>query len=89
MEWVMMAEWTSKQLLIAAGLSRNITRNQICLDTGCVQSYITKNLKSDEFKQLVMRFKGLPLDKDTQEYHGLTTLYKEVARLFWSESEKV
>lgn len=83
----MLNNFTVKQLLIAAGLARHLTRTEICRVTGCVNSYITKSLNNSEFTRLVTKFEKLPADKDTKEYKGLGTLLMEVGRLFYQEGE--
>jgi hypothetical protein len=83
----MLNNFTVKQLLIAAGLARKLSRTEICRVTGCVTSYITKSLNRPDFTRLVDRFQKLPADKDTNEYKGLGTLLMEVGRLLYLEGE--
>ena len=82
-----MNDFTLKQLLIAAGLSKGITRTEICRVAECGNSYISKNLNNPEFRKLKQRFSELPEDKDTKEYKGVGTLFMEVGRFLYFEGE--
>jgi len=82
-----MLNYTIKQMMIAVGLAKGLTRIEICRVGGCDNSYITKSLKRDEFNYLIKKFKNLPEDKDTKEYKGISTLYMEIGRLLYTEGE--
>lgn len=85
----MLEQFTVKQLLIAMGLARGIKRSEICHSVSCVNSYITKTLKNDEFNKLVEKLKKLPKDIDTAEYKGLGTLFMDIGRYLYLTGEQI
>lgn len=80
--------FTIRQFIIAFGLSRELSINEICRIADCTRMYYYKLLKSGKLKDLIPAFHGLPLDKDTKEYKGLSTALMEVARLIYTIGEK-
>jgi len=85
----MFSRFTVTQMLIAAGLARQLQRREICRIANCNTSYITRLLRDDSFNELVTMFKGIPFDKDTDTYKGIGTLYLDLGKLIYSYGEKV
>lgn len=81
--------FTVMQLLIACGMSRGLSRREICKKADASPAYIVKCMKDDKFLKLVTYFKAMPYDKDTVEYKGLSTLYMDIGRLFYQNGEKI
>lgn len=81
-------DWTIKQLAIAAGLARHLTRTRIMRDVKISAAYITKLNKTEEFQDLVKFFKILPVDEDTKEYKGRSTLLMDVGKFIYNNAEK-
>lgn len=81
--------YTFKQLIIAAGLSRKLTRREISRVSDSNLSYLTRLLKLEDFHRLIDMFDNLPVDKDTQNYSGLGTLYADIGRLVYGLGEKL
>lgn len=82
--------FTVKQLLIAVGLAKGISRAEIGRVVECSQSYITKNIKNDEFNNLLEMFKLLQYDKDTAGYNNnVGKLLMESGRILYSEGNKI
>ena len=84
----MIKNYTIKQLIIAAGLTRKLDRKEICRIADCVNSYITYVTHTVGFNEIQSMFDHLPYDKDTKEYKGLGTILMDIARLLYNLGEK-
>lgn len=80
-------DYTVKQLIIACGIARGLTRTEICRISSCVPSYITKIEETEKIKDLIKSFQLLPADKDTKIYQGIGTILLEIGRLIYSIGE--
>jgi len=80
--------FTTKQLLLAAGLGRNLSRSELCRVVGISDAYISKEIRIDAFNNLILVFKNRDLDDDVKKYTGLGTLFMMVGRYLYSIGEK-
>lgn len=83
-----LSKLTMKQVLLASGLGRGITRTKIELDLDVSPAFITKYQKEEDIKELINMFKLLPFDEDTKEYKGISTLCMDYSRLMYNMAEK-
>jgi len=79
---------TIRQLIIACGVSRKLPIKEIIHIADCTRVYYYKCINRNNFPELVSLFDALPLDKDTSEYKGLSTVIMEIARLLYIIGEK-
>lgn len=69
------ADYTVKQLLIAAGLSRRMKVSHICIWVGCEMSYVSNLTKKENFTDLVERFSRLVYSDELKQLNGVEILY--------------
>lgn len=84
-----LSDFTTKQILLACGLARRISRKTLSKDIRIEDSYITKMMKQEAFTRLIDMFKALPADNDTINYEGRKTLFMEAGRLFYNVGGKL
>ena len=81
-------EYTLRQFIVAYGISRELTINEICELAGCTRVYYYKLIKTHRIDELIPMFRILPPDKDTKIHNGLGTALMETARLIYAMGEK-
>lgn len=81
-------QYTVRQLLVAAGLVKHISRTTLMRDIGVSQSYLTKLTKDRNFDKLTSALQAMPLDKDMQQTYSLAVLFKMIGKFLYTIGEK-
>jgi len=81
-------DYTVTQMLLAAGISRNIKRSTLVRTLNISESYYTKMMKNSDFTKLIGSFQSLELDNDELNYNGLGTLEKTVGKFLYNLGQK-
>lgn len=84
----MVENFTIKQGLIAAGLSKGIPRKTIAKELGITEQYISNLLSDNAFLAVIEYIKKLEPSRETRDYRGIGTLKLILAKAIYQQGEK-